>query len=157
MSNKMHNSKHAPMISLSRKVLGAAVASSLLLLSNANATGLGRLTVLSALGQPLRAEIELTSPNKDEVSSLTPKLASVEAFKQASIDFNPALLSIRFAIEARGAGYVIRVTSPQAMNEPFVDLLLEMNSSNGKLLREYTFLLDPAELLIQLILQQFLP
>ena len=142
----MHNYKHAPMISLGRKVLGAAVASSLLLLSNANATGLGRLTVLSALGQPLRAEIELTSPNKDEVSSLTPKLASVEAFKQASIDFNPALLSIRFAVEARGSGYVIRVTSPQAMNEPFVDLLLEMNSSNGKLLREYTFLLDPAEL-----------
>lgn len=134
------------MISLGRKVLGAAVASSLLILSNANATGLGRLTVLSALGQPLRAEIELTAPNKDEVSSLTPKLASVEAFKQASIDFNPALLSIRFSVEARGAGYVIRVTSPQAMNEPFVDLLLEMNSSNGKLLREYTFLLDPAEL-----------
>ncbi len=142
----MHNYKRAPMISLGRKVLGAAVASSLLLLSNANATGLGRLTVLSSLGQPLRAEIELTVPNKDEIASLTPKLASADAFKQASIDFNPALLSIRFAIEARGTGYVIRVTSPQAMNEPFVDLLLEMTSSNGKLLREYTFLLDPAEL-----------
>lgn len=146
MSNKMHNYKRLPMISLGRKVLGAAVASSLLLLSNANATGLGRLTVLSALGQPLRAEIELTSPNKDEVSSLTPKLASIDAFKQASIDFNPALLSMRFVVEARGVGYVIRITSTQAMNEPFVDLLLEMNSSNGKLLREYTFLLDPAEL-----------
>ena len=146
MSNKMYNYKRLPMISLGRKILGAAVASSLLILSNANATGLGRLTVLSALGQPLRAEIELTAPNKDEVSSLTPKLASVEAFKQASIDFNPALLSMRFAIEARGTGYVIRITSTQAMNEPFVDLLLEMNSSNGKLLREYTFLLDPAEL-----------
>ncbi len=142
----MHNYKRLPMTSLGRKVLGVAVASSLLLLSNANATGLGRLTVLSALGQPLRAEIELTFPNKDEVLSLAPKLASVDAFKQASIDFNPALLSMRFAVEARGAGYVIRVTSPQAMNEPFVDLLLEMNSSNGKLLREYTFLLDPAEL-----------
>lgn len=142
----MHNYKRLPMISLGRKVLSAAVASSLLLLSNAHATGLGRLTVLSALGQPLRAEIELTSPNKDEVSSLVPKLASVDAFKQASIDFNPALLSMRFSVEPRGAGYVIRVTSTQAMNEPFVDLLLEMNSSSGKLLREYTFLLDPAEL-----------
>ena len=146
MSYKMHNYKRLPMISLGRKVLGAAVASSLLLLSNAHATGLGRLTVLSALGQPLRAEIELTSPNKDEVSSLVPKLASADAFKQASIDFNPALLSMRFTVEARGTGYVIRVTSTQAMNEPFVDMLLEMNSSSGRLLREYTFLLDPAEL-----------
>lgn len=146
MSYKMHNYKRLPMISLGRKVLGVAVASSLLMLSNADATGLGRLTVLSALGQPLRAEIELTSPNKDEVSSLVPKLASIDAFKQASIDFNPALLSMHFSVEPRGAGYVIRVTSSQAMNEPFVDLLLEMNSNSGKLLREYTFLLDPAEL-----------
>jgi pilus assembly protein FimV len=127
-------------------VVSVALASSLILLSSANATGLGKLTVLSALGQPLRAEIELTSPDKDEIGSLLPRLASVEAFRQSSIDFNPALLSLRFAVEPRGTGYVIRVTSAQSMNEPFVDLLLEMNSSNGKLLREYTFLLDPAEL-----------
>ncbi len=142
----MHNYKRLPMSSLGRKVLGVAVASALLLLSNAHATGLGKLTVLSALGQPLRAEIELTSPDKDEIASLVPKLASAEAFRQSSIDLNPALLSLRFTVESRGAGYVIRVSSTQAMNEPFVDLLLEMNSSNGKLLREYTFLLDPAEL-----------
>ncbi|AZP14338.1 LysM peptidoglycan-binding domain-containing protein [Undibacterium parvum] len=142
----MHNDKRLPMSSLGRKVLSAAVASTFLLFSDSNATGLGKLTVLSALGQPLRAEIELTSPDKDEISSLVPKLASAEAFRQSSIDFNPALLSLRFAVESRGAGYVIRLSSTQAMNEPFVDLLLEMNSNNGKLLREYTFLLDPAEL-----------
>ncbi len=142
----MHNYKRFPKSSLGRKVVSVALASSLILLSSANATGLGKLTVLSALGQPLRAEIELTSPDKDEIASLSPRLASVEAFKQSSIDFNPALLSLRFVVEPRGTGYVIRVTSAQAMNEPFVDLLLEMNSSNGKLLREYTFLLDPAEL-----------
>jgi pilus assembly protein FimV len=146
MSYKMNNYKRLQMSSLGRKLMSAAVASSFLLLPNAYATGLGRLTVLSALGQPLRAEIELTSPDKDEVASLVPKLASAEAFRQSSIDFNPALLSLRFAVESRGAGYVIRVSSTQAMNEPFVDLLLEMNSSNGRLLREYTFLLDPAEL-----------
>ncbi|MBI3284966.1 MAG: LysM peptidoglycan-binding domain-containing protein [Burkholderiales bacterium] len=115
-------------------------------MSSAHATGLGRLTVLSSLGQPLRAEIELTSPSKEEVSSLVPRLASVEAFRQANIDFNSALLSLRFSVEQRGAGYVIRISSSQSINEPFVDLLLELNSSNGKLLREYTFLLDPAEL-----------
>lgn len=146
MSDKMHKQKRTSVTSLGRKVLSIAVTSSLLFISQANATGMGRLTVLSSLGQPLRAEIELTSPSKDEIGSLVPKLASAEAFRQANIDFNAALLSLRFAVEQRGSGYVIKVTSSQAMNEPFVDMLLEMNSSNGKLLREYTFLLDPAEL-----------
>ncbi|MFZ6746653.1 FimV/HubP family polar landmark protein [Undibacterium sp. JH2W] len=142
----MHNQKKSSVSTLGRKALSVAVASSLFALSSAHATGLGKLTVLSALGQPLRAEVELTSPSKEEIDSLVPKLASQEAFKQANIDFNAALLSLRFAVEQRGANYVIRISSSQAMNEPFVDMLLEMNSSNGKLLREYTFLLDPAEL-----------
>lgn len=146
MSDKMHNQKKSSVISLGRKALSAAVASSLLMMSSAHATGLGKLTVLSALGQPLRAEIELTSPSKEEIDSLVPKLASAEAFKQANIDFNSALLSLRFAVEQRGSNYVIRISSAQVMNEPFVDMLLELNSANGKLLREYTFLLDPAEL-----------
>ncbi|MFZ6799927.1 FimV/HubP family polar landmark protein [Undibacterium sp. Di24W] len=142
----MHNYKRLPMSFLSSKVLKAAAFSSLLVFSNAYATGLGKLTVLSSLGQPLRAEIELTSPNKEEIASLVPKVASIEAFRQANIEFNPALLSLRFAVEQRGSNYIIRVTSTQAMNEPWIDFLLEMNASNGKLLREYTFLLDPAEL-----------
>ncbi|MFZ6863091.1 FimV/HubP family polar landmark protein [Undibacterium sp. Ji67W] len=142
----MHKQKRTSVISLGHKALSVAVTSTLLLMSNAHATGMGRLTVLSALGQPLRAEIELTSPNRDEIDTLLPKLASAEAFRQANIDFNNALLSLRFAIEPKGAGYVIKVSSAQPINEPFVDMLLEITSSNGKLLREYTFLLDPAEL-----------
>ncbi|MFZ6641555.1 FimV/HubP family polar landmark protein [Undibacterium sp. TC4M20W] len=142
----MHNQKKSSVITVGRKALSVAVASSLFMLSSAHATGLGKLTVLSALGQPLRAEVELTSPAKEEIDSLVPRLASQEAFKQANIDFNVALLSLRFAVEQRGANYVIRISSSQAMNEPFVDMLLELNSANGKLLREYTFLLDPAEL-----------
>ena len=146
MSDKMYKQKRSSVISLGRKVLSVAVASTLLLAAGAQATGLGRLTVLSALCQPLNAEIELTAPNKDEIDSLLPKLASVEAFRQANIELSPSLQSLRFTIVARGNGYVIKVASSQAMNEPFVDMLLEMTSSNGKLLREYTFLLDPAEL-----------
>ena len=146
MSDKMYKQKRSSVISLGRKVLSVAVASTLLLAAGAQATGLGRLTVLSALGQPLNAEIELTAPNKDEIDSLLPKLASVEAFRQANIELSPSLQSLRFTIVARGNGYVIKVASSQAMNEPFVDMLLEMTSSNGKVLREYTFVLDPAEL-----------
>jgi pilus assembly protein FimV len=128
------------------KKLTAAVASALVLTSAAHAAGLGKLTVLSALGQPLRAEIELTAVSGDEASGLTAKLASPDAFKAANIDFNPALLSLRFNVEQRGGRQFIRVSSTQPLNEPFVDMLLELSWNNGRLVREYTFLLDPAEL-----------
>lgn len=146
MPANMPSNNHPQYISFGLKVLSAAVASAVLLFSNAHAAGLGKLTVLSSLGQPLRAEIELTAVSKDEVGSLVAKLASSESFRQAKIDFNPALLSLRFAIEQRGSRQIIRVTSGQAVNEPFVDMLLELGGSNGRLIREYTFLLDPADL-----------
>jgi pilus assembly protein FimV len=101
---------------------------------------------LSALGQPLRAEIELTSVSNDEAAGLVPKLASVDAFRQANVDFNVALMSLRFAIEQRGGRQLIRVTSLQPLNEPFIDMLLELSGPNGRLIREYTFLLDPPDL-----------
>ena len=128
------------------KTLTAAVASAVLLTSAATAAGLGKLTVLSALGQPLRAEIELTSVSADEAPGLVAKLASPDAYRAANIELNPALLSLRFAVEQRGARQFVRITSPQPLNEPFVDLLLELSWNNGRLVREYTFLLDPAEL-----------
>ncbi len=146
MSVNMPSDNHPQYISFGLKVLSAAVASAVFLLSNVHAAGLGKLTVLSSLGQPLRAEIELTAVSKDEIGSLVAKLASSDSFRQAKIDFNPALLSLRFAIEQRGSRQFIRVTSNQPVNEPFVDMLLELGGSNGRLIREYTFLLDPADL-----------
>ncbi|SFC96987.1 FimV/HubP family polar landmark protein [Massilia yuzhufengensis] len=128
------------------KTVNAAVASAVLLAPAASAAGLGKLTVLSALGQPLRAEIELTTTAGEDVSSLAVKLASPEAFRTANIEFNPALLSLRFNVEQRAGRQFIRVTSSQPLNEPFVDMLLELSWNNGRLVREYTFLLDPAEL-----------
>ncbi|MBC7502738.1 MAG: LysM peptidoglycan-binding domain-containing protein [Herminiimonas sp.] len=132
-------------LSFGFKTVSAAVISALLVL-NADAAGLGKLTVLSSLGQPLNAEIELTAVSKDEAGSLVPKLASADAFRQANIDLNPALFTLRFAIEQRSGRQIIRVTSAQPINEPFVDLLLELGGANGRLLREYTFLLDPADM-----------
>ncbi len=115
----------------------------------ADAAGLGRLTVQSALGQPLRAEVEVTSLHREEAGSLSARLAPADAFRQAGLDFNPALSSLRFAVEQRpGGNAVVRITSAQPINEPFVDLLVELNWSAGKFVREYTFLLDPPELRI---------
>lgn len=143
----MHLNTRSKLTSFALKTLTGAVASAVFLSSSAYAAGLGKLTVLSALGQPLNAEIELTSVANDEASGLTAKLAPVEAFRQANIDFNPALLSLRFAVEQRGGRQFIKVTSSQPVNEPFVDMLLELNwGSSGRLVREYTFLLDPVEM-----------
>lgn len=145
MPSNMHSDKPSTPSSFNLKTLTAAIASALLF-SNAYAAGLGKLTVLSNLGQPLRAEIELTSVSKDEIGALNAKLASTEAFRQANIEFNSALMGLQFSVQQRGDRQFIRVTSSQAMNEPFVDMLLELSSPNGRLVREYTFLLDPADL-----------
>lgn len=113
----------------------------------AEAAGLGRLTVQSALGQPLRAEVEVTALGRDEAGSLSARLASPDAFRQAGLEFNSALTSLRFAVDRRTNGAaVVRITSAQPINEPFVDLLVELNWASGKFVREYTFLLDPPEL-----------
>ncbi|ATQ75920.1 pilus assembly protein FimV [Massilia violaceinigra] len=143
----MHLNTRSKLTSFALKTLTGAVASAVFLSTSAYAAGLGKLTVLSSLGQPLNAEIELTSVANDEASGLTAKLAPAEAFRQANIDFNPALLSLRFSVEQRGGRQFIKVTSSQPVNEPFVDMLLELNwGSSGRLVREYTFLLDPVEM-----------
>lgn len=111
----------------------------------ADAAGLGKLTVLSSLGQPLRAEIELTAVSKKEATELVAKLASADAFSRANIDFNPVLSSLRFAVEQRQGKQLVKITSSQPINEPFVDLLLEVSGGGSRLVREYTFLLDPPD------------
>ena len=127
------------------KTIAAALAF-VLLPSLALAAGLGKLTVLSGLGQPLKAEIELVAMQKGEAGSLGVRLPPIEAFRQANIDYSGALLSIKFSIEQRGEDrYVIALSSTQPMNEPFLDLLVELDWATGRLVREYTFLLDPPE------------
>ena len=85
----------------------------------AEAAGLGRLTVQSALGQPLRAEVEVTALGREEAGSLSARLASPDAFRQAGLEFNSALTSLRFAVDRRTNGAaVVRITSSQPINEP---------------------------------------
>jgi pilus assembly protein FimV len=127
------------------KICLPAIAS-LILPSLACAAGLGKLSVLSALGQPLKAEIEVVSLQKGEGDTLGARLAPSDVFRQANIDLNPALMSVKFAVQRRPNGqYVMTLTSGQPINEPFIDVLVELNWANGRLVREYTFLLDPPE------------
>jgi pilus assembly protein FimV len=118
--------------------------SALLLASGVEAAGLGKLSVQSALGQPLRAEIELVAVQRDELGSINARLASAEAFRQARMERAEALNSLRFEVDQRPNGQpVIKITSAAPVNDPFLDLLIELNWSTGRLIREYTLLLDP--------------
>ena len=110
----------------------------------AHAAGLGKMSVNSALGQPLVAEIELFAADKAELESLTASLASDQAFRDAKVEFAPVLSSLRFSVEKKSNGKsVLKVTSSRPVNDPFVDMLIELNWASGRLVREYTVLLDP--------------
>jgi len=112
----------------------------------AQAAGLGRLTVLSPLGSPLNAEIEIVSLQPGEEDGLSARLASAEAYRQAGIEASSALRTVRFAIVKRDGRPVLRVTSTAPVNDPFMDLLVDLEWNGGRLTREYTVLLDPPEL-----------
>jgi pilus assembly protein FimV len=106
--------------------------------------GLGKLTVISTLGQPFRGEIDLVSVKKDELSSLTARIASPDAFKQADLPYTAYVSNLKLAIETRPNGEpYLRVSSFQPLNEPFVDFLVELTWSSGRLVRAYTALVDP--------------
>ncbi len=124
----------------------SALALALLLPSLALAAGLGKLTVLSGLGQPLKAEIELLALQKGEADNISVRLPPAEAFRKANIEYSGALLSVKFSVQQRGEDrYVVVLSSAQPMNEPFLDMLVELDWTTGRLVREYTFLLDPPE------------
>ena len=109
-----------------------------------DAAGLGRLNVLSQLGQPFAAEIDLVNVTKEELATLKATLASPSAYEAANLQFNPALNALRMSVERRpnGTSY-IRATSFRPVAEPFLDLLVELSWAGGKIVREYSALLDP--------------
>ena len=110
-----------------------------------SAAGLGRINVFSALGQPLRAEVEIAAA-PDELDTMVARLASPDAFQRANIEYVGALATVRMSIERRtGRTAVVKIATDKPFSEPFVDMLVELNWAGGRLLREYTFLLDPAE------------
>jgi len=120
------------------------LASALALPAPAYALALGRLTVDSALGQPLSASIELAAATRDEIESLTAKVADPSLYRQNNLSYQGVLSRARINVERKPDGRaVLRVTSPTPVNEPYLDLMVEVNWANGRVVREYTFLLDP--------------
>ena len=127
------------------RMINSGVALALLLgVSGAHAAGLGKLTVNSALGQPLNAEIDLVSVQPGELDQLIARVAPPEAFRDARIEYSSSLRLLRFSVEKRASGQpYLKVTSIGPVNEPFVDALIEVSWPQGRIQREYPILLDP--------------
>lgn len=112
--------------------------------SQALALSLGRISVLSPLGEPLLAEVEILDINADETASLKATAASPDAFKAAGLEYNPALTKLTITLEKRrNDRSYLRIRSEQAINDPFVDLMLEASWVSGRIVRDYTLLFDP--------------
>ncbi|MBQ0958792.1 LysM peptidoglycan-binding domain-containing protein, partial [Ideonella sp. 4Y11] len=110
----------------------------------AEALGLGRLSVRSALGEPLRAEIDISSITPEEADTLKAVLASPESFRSAGVEMNPALQGVQVTL-VRGADGrpVLRMAGDRAVSEPFLDVILDLSWASGRLQRSYTLLIDP--------------
>lgn len=105
---------------------------------------LGRLSVQSALGETLRAEIDVTSLTPDESANLRVRVAPPDAYRIAGVDYNAVLPSTSVSLQRRADGTpYLRISSDRSVQEPFVDVILELSWSSGRLLREYTLLFDP--------------
>ncbi|MGQ0836053.1 MAG: FimV/HubP family polar landmark protein [Gammaproteobacteria bacterium] len=108
------------------------------------ALGLGDIRLNSSLNAPLDAEIELIGATPEELASLRPEVASRETFTRYGLDWPAFLGSVTLSrTRAADGSDVIRVRSTEAITEPFVTFLVEVNWARGRLVREYTMLLDP--------------
>lgn len=109
-----------------------------------NAAGFGRMAVKSNLGEPFRAEVDLLSVADGE--ALRVQFASMDTYQARQVEYPYFMTGMRVSVQKRpnGQPYAL-ITSSQSINEPVVDLLLELKSDNGTVSRQYTSLLDPAE------------
>ncbi|MFN5350084.1 MAG: FimV/HubP family polar landmark protein [Polaromonas sp.] len=118
-----------------------------LCINPAHALGLGRITVQSALGEALRAEIEVPEISADEASSLRVGVATAATFKAAGLDYSPAVAGIQIILQKRADGRsFLSLSSSRPVTEPFVDLMLEASWSSGRVVRDYIMLFDPPNL-----------
>ncbi|MDP3699977.1 MAG: FimV/HubP family polar landmark protein [Hylemonella sp.] len=112
--------------------------------SQAAALSLGRVLVQSALGEPLRAEIEILDISEDEASSLRPRVALPDTFRASGMEYSSALNGLQISLQKRANGQqYLRLSNSRAVNEPYVDLILEASWSSGRIVRDYTMLFDP--------------
>ena len=149
MHTKLNSISHANLPSPSKTWRLTALAAAMgALLSiahvDANALALGRITAMSNLGEPLVASIEIPDINAEEMASLKATLASPEAFRIAGMEYNPALSNAQVTLTRRENGSSqLLIRSDKIITDPFLNLVVNVNWSTGRIVRNYTLLLDP--------------
>ena len=122
----------------------AAFVSAALSSTDAAALALGPISVHSALGENLRAEIAIPQITPSEMDSLLATVASPEVFRAQGMDYSASARSINIEVKRNTDGTAkLQLSSSTPMTDPFVDLVLQTNWSSGHLVRSYTLLLDP--------------
>ena len=111
---------------------------------DAHALSMGKVRVQSALGQSLVAEIDLADLNEEDAKSLKSTLASPGAFAGMGLEFNPALNGTQISLQRRPNGNrYLKLSNTRPLNDPFVDIVVELSWASGRIVRTYTILLDP--------------
>lgn len=111
------------------------------------ALGLGNIEVSSYLNEPLEAKVPLVSVTSAELNTINVGLAPADTFEAAGLQRTPILRELEFEVIRQGASSYIRITSNQVVRDPFLSFLVEVNWAQGRLVREYTILLDPPVLI----------
>jgi pilus assembly protein FimV len=132
-------------VTMPRMMLLAGLLTLSALWSNSSwALGLGEIHLNSALNEPMNADIDIIAATPEELTALRATIAPREAFTRYGIDRPPFLSSITFKVGKSKDGHdVLMVRSTEAIPEPFVTFLVDLNWARGHLMREYTVLLDP--------------
>lgn len=130
---------------MSRRLSRISLVLAMLMSSKVWAFGLGEIHLESALSEPLRAQIELLSVTPEELKDLKIGMASADTFQRYGLNRPYYLQNIRFHIvhSGKAKGKVVRIFSATPMREPILNFLVEANLPSGRLIREYTVLLDP--------------
>jgi pilus assembly protein FimV len=125
-------------------LLACLLSPSFLWPSSAWALGLGEIHLNSALNEPMNAEIDLIAAQPEELTALRATLAGKDAFSRYGIDRPPFLSTLTFKVgKGKDGRDALLVRSTDAIPEPFVTFLVDVNWARGHLMREYTVLLDP--------------
>lgn len=111
---------------------------------NTNALTLGKVRVQSALGQNLVAEIDITDLSEEDAKSIKTALASPSAFVAMGLEYNPSLNGAQIVLQRRSNGNrYLKLSNSKPLNDPFVDIVVELSWASGRMVRTYTILLDP--------------
>ena len=131
---------------MSQKIKNLFLFCLLLLPLVGNALQLGKIVVTSSQGQPLNAEIEMMLTPGEDLSKLKTSLATKESYESQGIERLAIHNNISVELQKNEKGQtILKLKSTQPVPDPFLDLLIQVDSAKGRNYREYTVLLDPPE------------